>query len=595
MKKMKTRNLKKILTTALASSTLLTAAAAFSTSTAFAEVPYCSITAPEAPASVSPATYQRDMLSKAASIYMTPHGQGFLTNSVVETLIRNGVSLEEGDFAKWAPPGFDTIHLDSLSSPMQKFGPTLGSLRDTIKKWLIGFQFNDPKISLKVQGINYKATIKRLGLRTDPLGTMKLGRENSIILDMEMEIPAVSISVGSVLANDANNSALGTFGVNQFTASMADSSKPLKFRVPILVSLDAQHNIQIKATAIETNLQLVDLDWDFAHPLVLPTVQVSINGKTSTLSYDQLEQDIHTSERSLAKAAQTFLKNYLSENGPKLLNDRFAEAHLNTLVDEVSTMPPIGAPDGSIPPSLVWGLQPESLKLDQHFLEVDASAFVIDPTAQDVSMAAPSHADTPADLSTVDPTSYDMALSLDESFVNRLLQLSFGRGYFASMKNGDTTYKITEAPTISADPQGQKNHVKLHAAIETSVPSPKSLGDRVKYFVALRNPLRVSFDMDVKIEIDLEHNLIKLVESSYDLDSMQIDPSSVKHGLNKQDLAGVKQYFQDNMNVPLQTAPSTLATLPIPTSIAGIPIRLNTVEAQSNGHFVLFLNYGDAE
>jgi hypothetical protein len=541
------------------------------------------------------ADYQKDMINSAASVYVTPHGQDFFTKDMIETFLRNGISLEDGDFAKWSPPSFDTIHLDSLSSPMQKFGPTLGSLRDTIKKWLIGFQFNDPKISLQVDGIDYKAEFRRLGVRTDPVKTMALQRDNSIIVDLELEIPAISLSVGSVRATDANNKSLGTFGVNQFSTTMASSSKPLKFRVPIQINLDSNHHVQIQALAVETNLQLVDLDWSFAHPLVLPVVQVVINGKASTLSYDQLEKDVLSKERDLAKAAQTFLKNYLAENGPKLLNDRFQEANLNTLLDEINSIPPIGAPDCILsPPDLLWGLEIQNLKLNQQFLQVDANSFVVDPQKDDVALPSQPHIDTPADLSDVDPSTYDIALALDQSFVDRLLQLSFNRGYFANVKSGDTTIKLLQAPVISADPSGQKGHVKLHLSIENVVEA-KGWTQSLKYFLAIRNPLQVAFDMDVKVVVDKENNRIKLVENQVDLDSMVVDPSFIKNGLTKQVIAGVKDYFSKNVNAPLTVTPSELANLPMPKSIIGVPLQINTVEAQTNGHFVLYFSYGDTK
>ena len=542
------------------------------------------------------ADYQKDMINNAASVYVTPHGQEFFTNDMVETFLRNGISLEEGDFAKWSPLAFDTIHLDSLSSPMQKFGPTLKDAAATIQKWLIGLpKINDPKISLQVAGIDYKAEFKRLGVRTDPVKTMALRRDNSIILDLELEIPAISLSVGSVRATDANNKGLGTFGVNQFTTTMASSSKPLKFRVPVQINLDSNHHVQIQALSVETNLQLVDLDWNFAHPLVLPVVQIVINGAVTTVSYDQLEQDILSKERDLAKAAQTFLKNYLTENGPKLLNDRFQEANLNTMLDEINSIPPIGAPDDiASPPDLLWGLEIQNLKLNQQFLQVDANSFIVDPQKDDVALPSQPHMDTPADLSGVDPSTYDIALSLDQSFVDRLLQLSFNRGYFANVKSGDTTIKLLQAPVISADPSGQKDHVKLHLSIENVVEA-KGWTQSLKYFLAIRNPLQVAFDMDVKVVVDKENNRIQLVENQVDLDSMVVDPSFIKNGLTKQVIAGVKDYFAKNVNTPLTTKPSELANLPMPKSIIGVPIHINTVEAQTNGHFVLYLSYGDAQ
>jgi hypothetical protein len=395
-----------------------------------------------------PSQIHKEVIDQSLAVAITPRGQNFFTLHLDQILADNGYALDQGEIENWKYQATQPIQLQSLPVSFGDTQTTLGNLRQIIEDTLRGFTLNDPQPIVNVNGIQYAAQFSHFGLRVDPRATASLTRANSVVVDLEIEIPNMSISAESIIANDPKNPGIAYYtdpahpekiknwGMNNFSASVAPSAdsngKPVNFRfkVPMEVSIDSRIGISVRALNISTNLPLTAIDWTFAHPLVYPQFDIESGGQVvGQISFDDLEKQINATKTKLAQSLAVYLKTYLTENGAQMINQALTENHFTSVVEDVNEMTPLGAPVNTQPTSLLFGMIPEALKLNQGVLTFQSKAYAEDPSvAQAIPLSSPVSGSPEPDLSSYNTGSYDIALSVNEAFLNRLLQLSFERG-----------------------------------------------------------------------------------------------------------------------------------------------------------------------
>ena len=240
-----------------------------------------------------------------------------------------------------------------------------------------------------------------------------------------------------------------------------------------------------------------------------------------------------------------------------------------------------------------WGLIPNSLKFEQNTLTANLDSFMEDPSKNEVSLPL-QRANGAPNVSTYSPENYDMVASLDEVFVNRMLQLSFNRGYFTNMNVGGNKITLTEAPYLNLDSSSKSpNLAKIHVAIEDHyTPDPNDHwynklgiqnGDQ-KSAPCLRGHLRQAL-------VDPVKQTLNFILDHIDTDTFVLDKSSTTIGFYGLVNSKVKEDLVQS-NAAAQKKPTPLgAPLDLTketNNYYGIPIKLMDIQADSTGHLNVF-------
>ena len=129
----------------------------------------------------------------------------------------------------------------------------------------------------------------------------------------------------------------------------------------------------------------------------------------------------------------------------------------------------------------------------------------------------------------------------------------------------------------------------------------------------LHNPdaILIQFDMNVTINLDPATDTVSMTGTQIDLDSVSVDPNVVNpvvaavgkyipfFNLGDKVLDGVVQQTKavlTSTNAGLAKAPVSLMNpLTIPSSIVGIPIKIQEIQGDPSGSFMVYTTYGEKE
>jgi hypothetical protein len=555
--------------------------------------------------------YPEDILPDSIGLFVTPRGQQILAKGV-PLLRQNGIQISKGAIATWNYKAKEAIDVDHLPITMAGHKTTLQTIQNMIHADIKAdgsgqlLNFNNPLIALNVNGISYNAQITRLSLIPDLEETQFLHAANTFVVEAQVEASQLKLGVTSIGLKDSANLIFnnGDIGLTGLSITSAANSLPLMFTVPLAVSLDDQSHISIKALRIDDNLTAINTIWDF-NKLTLPSFElIDRNDKNAEKDginlapWGAFSTEIKSHLPDIAKAAQAYLSQYVQEYGVGLVNDAFTSAiDVNTMFQEVNTMAPPGAPDGTTPVPYIWGLAPHLVGLTDQFLSTQINTFIEDPLSnQHVALPTAARAKSAPNLSAIDPSTYDIALQVDEGFINRLLQLSYLRGYFNSINEaGGKPLHLVVAPTITADGTTAADQLKMHIVLDYTN-DPTGLLTKLFENLFIEKVLRLTFDMAVYVKSDTKTGEVILQEGPIDVNSVSVDPSGIKlpgslvHGK----VMDAIQSTMTKFNQDLAVTPSTLTTpLIVPNSIGGIPIVLKTVQADPSGNIMVYVEYGD--
>ncbi len=561
-----------------------------------------------------PNQIQKTIIDHSIALTFTPRGQSYFGTHLEDVLAENGFVFNEGQIDNWKYQAGQPIQLENLPVSFGDTKTTMGNLIQIIQQTLPSLTLHDPQPTVNVDNIQYMAQFSHFGLRLDSKATIALGHSDSVIIDLELEIPNLSVSASSIIANDPENPSIAytdkahpkmqNWGMDNFSAALspgvdAKTGKAvnLRFKVPLEVSIDSNIGISVKALNVSTNLPQVAADWGFSHPLVYPSFDIESGGQViSHISFQALEDKIDESKKELAQSLTAYLQKYLSENGPAMINKALVENHFTSIVEDVNEMSPVSAPANTNPPNLIYGLLPERLSLSpQGLLSFQSNSYAEDPTANESApLSSPVASMNTPDLGSADPSTYDIAISANQNFVNRLMQLSYNRGYYKNMAFGGSNITLTEAPYFSLDSNlPGKNYARLHLAIST-VYSASGFFGKIGSALMLSNPLKMNFDMILRYKVDPAKGELTLIIDHFDTNSIKLDESSVTSMLFwgtvmdrcKSTLADYNKGY---------AAKETPLTTPfnVPQLFMGVPLKLKDVQSDSWGFFDIFLEYGN--
>ena len=540
-------------------------------------------------------------------VQFTPRGLTLFRTKLLTIFANQGLSLDEGNFD---PQHFDLAPIDLLSDSTSASNKELiQNVTSTLHTWLTGFPLLtkvQPSIDLGASG--YTAKFKTFSLSTDEKLLKSLNKPNGVVLVLDLEIEKIKFRSSQVRVWDAFNPNLGQVGLNNPVVKIADSGVPLKIHMPFLVQIDGQGLPHFQALGFDQNINLVNIDLSY-QKLVVPTVEVLINGHPYNLDQTQLNTNFRNQTPALLDKIREELHTLASEQIPKILNEK-AKQNLVSAIEQIQTLDAPGAPTPSQP--LLWGLQLDKPSLHGD-LEFSLSSFVEDPLNPNSNLLE-IHANQSPQMSALAEQSYDVGLALDEGMINRMLQLSFERKLFANLQVGsgghsDGNPKCGEAPSdgpptflqILEPPQIQglsgggstgtqgETLVSVHAKLRVPKGTVTGLGTWL-----INDNFILSGNLILKLKKSANGRQISMHLWDVDQSSLVVDPSGFT-GLGSILFKGaVMSKISDTFKGLVQTWRCEDVQIPgaIPTpEIYGIGLQLSHLMMESSGHLVLYMEY----
>lgn len=519
----------------------------------------------------------KQVLKNSLGIYVSQRGSEILNKNIQDILFNNGISIEEY-YLKKQTIQIEEKPLEELSEDpeVQEF---LSKTKAYLERFLMGFELADTKFTVDMKDITFSAEWNHIQATPSKIETSEEQPLGGVIFQLDVEAKNLCFDLGELHAHDANNDFLGEFGMDQFWTGMTDTSVPFRISFPIYVYNQGSGKFAFEVKNPFTNLDQIEMNADFKSPLLLPEIEININGRTFGLNQEEVEQSVRDARETLItsvqRAGQEYVDRNLAEALTKLLNEKYNFSGI-----EMNKMDPPGAEEEN-PKPFVWGTEIDQVNMFKDNLFVGLNGYVIDPEKpQAPNLALTQNSQNLPEFSNENYGEYDVALAINRGFFNRIVQLSFNRGYFNifEVEGEDRPIKLSQVPAIKFENKNGQTRAKLDLQIEYKVTGIQS--------VFVKNPIKIDFDLVLAFK-QLEDGRIQIVVDGVDMDSVNVDKRYIRMFTSKVRKA-VKERFQD---VDLKGM-ELVDELPIPESIVGVPLKVVGSHWDKNGYIMMLLDIG---
>ena len=527
---------------------------------------------------VGTGSWAQENIDHVIGLYVHKNSLNWLEHNADVILDLNGYSATDYYHEK-IEKRLEKTHFNKLvdNDSIQK---VVRSLRYNFNRFLRGAPWRSyHEFEFNANGIEVTAEWDKFGFKVLP-NPDELAGENSVLVVLEVKARHLRLFVDSFRVKDHQHSFLGDMGFNGIFLEIDRSkSQPLEISVPVVVKVLENGGIEIDIKEIATNISEVELKGGWRPPMLLPTVSVTIDGTRMTLKKWKVERmiksKIPTALEGLTEMAQKFVSDEVAPMLEKLVNERSTGGF-----SAVNEMAPIGLPEGKYDESYIWSQMLKDISLDGENLHVQLDGWVLDPKLDtDLDIIDEHMAKGKPLTSTFSGENYDVALTLNQGLINRLLQYSNKRGYFKKMDASGQKLELTRQPYIKLKDRGERSGKKpaLHIRTKYRVEGWK------KIFV--RNPIQI--DMDLELDFSVNDGKLSMVISGIDLDSVKIENRYIKifkKTVRKQAKKIVKKISKEIKGTVLAD------NLPIPHEVGGIPFKVKKTKIDPNGHLVVLMD-----
>lgn len=533
-------------------------------------------------------------LDNALGAYVTPRGQKYFQNNLEEVLFRAGYSFSDGGFPGFDIPFAHALDINNLPPALAPYKANIQSVYKAIKDHFSGYHFNNPKLDVALNDIQYSAQFDSFGAVLGK-SAKSYGATDGVVIVANIVMPKLQVSLDSVIVKDNANLLLQKVGpkkpfesgVNHLRASLKAGSIPLAIQVPILFRADARNGLEIRVLGIRTTLDRVTPQVSFDEPLIMPKIKIFIDDQPITVDQKALEDELAQNMDTLLKMLQGQLNPYIQNQGVSYLNGIVA-GHVKDGGEEIMPVDPPGLLNPTAADSLRIGVKPQQIELmPSGQIHLALAGFAEDPKVTQLQTVPPVIA--PATLpifDSYDPSQYDVAVSLNQQYVNRLLQLSFERGYFEKVPCAGVVCKFVEAPRFVVDESQGRSRVKLHLKLDKPLTSWTEK-------LAVKSPARASMDMNVHFARSSDGGFAIMMDGA-DENSIQIDPGSIKFGILKSLVDSGAKSLVHGISVGFQSTPMPLLnSIPVPAAFFGVPLKILDLQSENSGNIMLYLEYGE--
>jgi hypothetical protein len=544
----------------------------------------------------------------ALEIQITSRGMGIFKNQLDTIIANQGLSLDEGYPSKQHYRADSPIDVNSASID-PKMKQLIQEVNSTLADWLTGF----PLLS-KVQPVidlgpsQYKAKFTKFSLRTAPEIKNIPIPQNSVVLELELEIQEIDLRSTQIRVWDDLHSKLGQVGFDQPQLSILAPGKPIIVKIPFLVTTDSQGLPIFQAFDVQQNLGQSNITFSYSK-VIAPSIEVIINGQSYKMNQKQLNKTVSQNIPAEIAKLRNYLNTAASEDLPKLLNEKVRQ-NLVHAIEQVQTLIPPGTTAAVQP--LLWGIKLNKQSLQQQDLNVTLSSYVEDPLNPNSSVRA-AHSTGPAQFKELPESNYDVGFAMDIAMINRMMQLSFERGLFNQMSTSSMTVKkecvnpqlpapspnsvmqLLSAPQLLPIKSGSNSNalgetlVRLH--LDLKVPQGTVNGFET---MLINDGFRVNFDLIVKLQRDSTGRRILMYMWDTDPNSVALDSGSLTAAGNlaKGLIVNAIQSTFTKMAAQWRCNGNTLpGAIDVP-KVMGVSLQIQHLIMENNGQFVLYLAYG---
>jgi hypothetical protein len=245
---------------------------------------------------------------------------------------------------------------------------------------------------------------------------------------------------------------------------------------------------------------------------------------------------------------------------------------------------PLGAPHAYVP-KMAYKLTPNYVNFKDQHLHFALDAFIRDSSESGTSALDDRLVGSVlgAQSRTLDAKNdWDVAVTLNEGMINRLLQLSDKRGYYSHITSSSgARYRNIQRPEVRFSgrlPNDPTLAPSIRLKIYHNVTGFSSL--------AVNNPVEVEFELRVKLKV--VDGKIQMISDGVDASSVYVPRSSAAYEfLWPKVLSSARQQILD-MNL---TNIVVADEIPIPNDLFGFPMNIMRATTDPNGHIVVFMNY----
>ena len=535
-------------------------------------------------ASVLASSIPEGALESSVKVQLTKRGQNYFYQNLEDVLFLNGVSVRKINLPEWRFEAREAIDLDHLPPELGRYQESIIKLRDTLRKWLTGFELKDPRFAAMVKDFRYAAQFSRMGVRIDNDETERLGIRDGAVFVVDIEMPQMQVSAVSLRGTDLGNSEFGEIGLNNFRFGLAKDSKPFKISVPFLMQANEREGTRVHGLEIQTNLQSLKLDFDYASPLVIPEMGVILNGKRYMVDPAGLERDLRAQQPKLLKDLQTYLKEAAVKQLPEMIT-KIGQQRADTY-REMRILNPPGLKNPRPLDMFRYFIAPQAMTNERDYLEMKLYSVVEDPqNPGSPGLLRSSISGVDPKIPARDRSTYDAAVAVNEGMFNRSIQLSHQRGYFKKViTRRGKEIRLGEPPVFKFGEGGGPNNLKLKLVVEMDSHGWDKIaisGGFVRIFVdanvRIKKSSRGSFMLEV---ISLDH------------DSIEVDPDCIRFGILKP-LVYKKVYEEmDFASQDYGRLPEVvLDEFPMP-AFFGVPTKLVGWEALPSGFLAVYVQMG---
>lgn len=536
------------------------------------------------------------VIEGAVALYLTTKGERSLSANLEDILAQNGFNIRTGYFPELTYKSEKPIPLEALAKKNPKAGEMVKSIRAMLSEWFVGLTIKDPQPNVLVKGAGYRLGLKSLELESDRAALAKLGRKSGIVVALEAEIDSFDIGAESIMATDPRNAFLGKIGVLQPVLSLVPGQQALRLRVPIYLDV----------TPTGVNFQIIELDTNFAGasfalnngPLVVPDVTIVVNGEKFPLDKNRLVKAFDDMKPQLVAQLKAALDETLQESFLKIANDNIRKS-LPSKLGQVARLKPSGGLEGDprMSPDFIWGMTVRKLGMGKDVIAIELDSYVEDPTNPNVKLAAGSSHRGAVSLAGANPAQFDLGLAISRGLINRIIQLSAKRGFFADVesKPGEKL-KVLIPPSLDAyQKTAGKDSQNPLLTIKTSLASP-----------AKGVLQKIMLKKEVKFTVDTIGQFVKLPGAKglqiqlvdFDYSTLYVWPESLS-GLGKifrgQVVKGVREELK-KAAAEWKKKPNVLqGEMPLPPELFGQKLSIHTMRMDKNGYIVMFLNFEGAK
>ncbi|MCB0350870.1 MAG: hypothetical protein KDD38_06785, partial [Bdellovibrionales bacterium] len=521
-------------------------------------------------------------IENAIGLRVTAKGQKIFKDNLQKLLFLNGVPV-------------DSFYVESMefsqAEPLE-LSPAIQEYLDIINLGTTGVDIAPSQLHTQIKNFEASLRFNELSLRFFPTqyNTVEGGGAASVLALLRAKVSLLRADVSSVLADDLANPFLGQFGFNNFSLRSKVSSPDLEIEVPLFITVEkGREDVGLSVGIIKSSLSSFDLEYDFEAPAVLPEIEVVINGTRIGLDKVAVSNELLSKQDRLLRVVKGELDSYIQTELPVKINEMLQENVFGKF-SEVNLLTPIGSNiehNGTIynptqPDDLFqWKIRLDEFKMSQDDMVAALSASVRDPKSKTVfNMATEAiSSNSPASDQLKYPTDqYDVAISLNQGFLNRFLELSFNRGYFENIPGGEPGKKveflhISKSPLVRFDLSPEAGDiVRVQIEVRPEVSGIQKL--------AVNSKFRVSVTANVKlVPTDKGYGLM--------VDSLDEDFSYDKKGLrlgifkSQVDKAIIEQIREVNAE-----RPKTMISddIPIPTSLMGLSAKPKHISPSRAGY-----------